>query len=132
MKKIILFGAALTCTITGLLSCNSSSQQGEQSGASPGNPLVEHGKAVFQTNCSSCHNLKNDIVGPSLNGVLARWDNDTVKLRAYIHNPAKMIEEKEPHALKAYERFKPTVMTPFPNLSDEDINAMIAYFQSNQ
>jgi mono/diheme cytochrome c family protein len=93
---------------------------------------VELGKALFQQNCSVCHLVKADAAGPALQGVVQRWGNDTARLIAYIHNPQKLIDEKDPNAVEAYEKWKPTVMTPFPQLSDQDIKAILAYIQSEQ
>ena len=121
LPAIVLFSA-----------CGNGGQPAQQSDALKPPTIVETGKAVFQQNCTTCHLLKGDATGPALQGVLSRWDGDTALLRAYIRNPQKMIDDKEPHALKAYEKWKPTVMTPFPKLDDADINALIAYFQSGQ
>lgn len=104
------------------------SQQG--AAVEAGDQNAAAGKAIFRQHCSTCHLLSSNATGPALQGVLTRWDGDSAALRAYIRNPAKSIEQKEPHALKAWEQYKPTVMTPFLNLSDGDLNALIAYFQS--
>ncbi len=106
---------------------NDTSQQ--QDAVAQGDAHVEEGKAIFRQSCTTCHMLKTDATGPALQGVLKRWDGDSVALRAYIRNPAASIEAKEPHALKAWEQFKPTVMPAFPQLTDEQLNSLIAYFQ---
>lgn len=122
----------LLAAFISLSACGNDAQQAPQSDTPQPPTIVETGKAVFQQNCTTCHLLKADATGPALQGVLTRWGGDTALLRAYIRNPQKMIDEKEPHALKAYEKWKPTVMTPFPKLDDGDINALIAYLQSGE
>jgi cytochrome c551/c552 len=92
--------------------------------------VLETGKAMFQQNCATCHLLSSEVAAPALKGVLDRWGGDSARLRAFIRNPKKAIDEKDPNALKAYEKWKPTIMTAYPQLSDEDLNALIAYFQS--
>lgn len=111
-----------------IIACNSDS--GTPPKAAPSAPtLAEVGETIFRTNCAACHNPKADMVGPKMVGVISRWDGDTVQLKAFIKNPAKLINEKEPHAVTSYKRFAPTMMTAFP-LSDQDFTALFAYFRS--
>ena len=92
--------------------------------------VLENGKAIFQQNCATCHLLTSEVAAPALKGVLARWGGDSARLKAFIRNPKKAIDEKDPNALMAYEKWKPTIMTAYTQLSDEDLNALIAYFSS--
>ena len=89
------------------------------------------GERLFKQNCTTCHNMKFDATGPALAGVLGRWNNDTSRIKAYIRNPSKMIEAGDPEAVRAYEKYKPTVMTPFPGLTDEELDQLIAYLREN-
>lgn len=114
------------------VACGNEPQPGGQGATSQPPSIIERGKTVFGQNCSSCHLLKKDAIGPALQGILSRWDGDSAQLKAYIHNPEKLFADKELHAGKAYEKFKPAMMPGFPTLSDADLNALIAYFQSNQ
>ena len=36
--------------------------------------VVSEGKALFKSNCASCHNATADGTGPALKGVSARWE----------------------------------------------------------
>lgn len=121
----------LALLVLGLAACGDDAPK-QPLEVAQGNVQVEEGKSIFRQQCTTCHLFAKDAVGPALQGVLARWDGDSVALRAYIRNPAASIDAKEPHAVKAWEKWKPSVMTPFPNLSDEELNALIAYFQSAQ
>ena len=51
--------------------------------------FAQDGKALFQTNCASCHAVGKKLTGPALAGVEERgpW-SDRKKLYAWIHNPA--------------------------------------------
>lgn len=99
----------------------------------PEAPLTPAGKGelVFKQHCTTCHSIGMDMTGPALKGVLARWDNDTARLKAYIRNPSKLIDAGDPEAARAYEKFKPTIMTPFPGLSDEELGQILAYLKEN-
>jgi cytochrome c1 len=70
------------------------------------------------------------MTGPDLTSVLERWGNDTARIKAYIRNPVKAIEAGDPEAVKAFEAFKPTIMTPFPQLSDAELSDIVSYLRS--
>ncbi len=100
------------------------------SGTAPAAAPVDKGQALFRQHCSTCHNPLKDLTGPALKGALARWDHDTVRIREFIRNPAKAIAAGDPRAVAAFEAYKPTVMTAFPQLANEEIDLIIAYFES--
>jgi mono/diheme cytochrome c family protein len=88
---------------------------------------AQDGKQIFQNNCASCHAIKKDLTGPALAGVTTRgpW-TDRKNLYAWIHNPAKfMATDKYTQELKA--RFANAMMTPFPSLTEKEIDAIIDY-----
>jgi mono/diheme cytochrome c family protein len=84
------------------------------------------GKALFQANCATCHNPLKDATGPALQGVKANWPTPEWGYD-WIHNPSGMIASGDKHANEVFAKYKPTVMTAFPNLSKEDIDAIIKY-----
>lgn len=88
------------------------------------------GKLLFRQYCTTCHIMGQTMTGPDLTGVLERWNNDTTRLKSYIRNPAKAIEDGDPEAVKAYEAFKPTIMTPFPQLTDAELSDIVAYLKN--
>jgi cytochrome c2 len=124
--RLLLLGVCAS----GLLSCGNEEQQTTQALQPP--TVLETGKAVFQQYCTACHLLQADGTGPTLQGVLGRWGGDSARIRAFIRNPQKLIDEKDPDAMKSYEKWKPAMMTGFPQLSDEDLNAVIAYLESGK
>jgi mono/diheme cytochrome c family protein len=83
------------------------------------------GKALFKTNCSSCHNVKVKLVGPALAGVNERWP-DKKKLHDYIHNSQAVIKT-DAYAKSVFEANNKVIMTPFPNLTDDQIDAILKY-----
>ena len=86
------------------------------------------GKALFLNNCASCHakSMKDKLTGPALAGVQARWGDDKA-LYAWIRNSQASIAQGQPRAVAIWSEYKPTVMTAFPGLKDEDIDNMLAY-----
>ncbi len=90
-------------------------------------PEITPGQKLFINNCVQCHNIKKDKIGPKLEGVLARWDNDTARVRAFIHNSQEVIKKGDPRAVKVYAEWNETMMTPMPHLSDGEIDVILDY-----
>src|SRR5690606_15186587 len=87
------------------------------------------GKALFQSNCAQCHNPWKDATGPALQGVSARvpsreWIYD------WVHNSAKLIASGDKTANEVFEKWNKTPMTAFPNLSTEEIDAIIDWVET--
>ncbi|MGB4885535.1 MAG: cytochrome c, partial [Ferruginibacter sp.] len=87
--------------------------------------FAQNGEALFKANCASCHKVDKDFAGPALKGWKDRvpegnWIYD------WIHNPAAMIA-KDPFAKELFNKWKPTTMTAFPALKNEEIDAILKY-----
>lgn len=92
--------------------------------------LVQKGKELFSKNaCNSCHaaNMKTKLTGPALAGVEERWDNKA-DLYAWIRNSTAMIEAGHPRAVALWNEYK-VKMNLYPNVTDEEIDAMLAYIR---
>ncbi|WP_235297029.1 c-type cytochrome [Portibacter marinus] len=91
----------------------------------------EEGKTLFRNYCATCHakNMKTDATGPALAGVEERWaDYPREDLYRWIRNSQQMINvEEHPRALELWNEWKPNVMNAFPNLTDENIESLLAY-----
>ncbi|MEP6465309.1 MAG: c-type cytochrome [Parafilimonas sp.] len=90
--------------------------------------FAQDGHALFQANCASCHKVNEKLVGPALAGVEARWP-DPAKIHDWVHNSTKVIQSGYPYAVSLYGEYK-VQMTAFPQLSDKDIDAILAYVKS--
>lgn len=88
---------------------------------------IEIGKQLFQTNCASCHAVNMRLIGPPV----ARADKKVSRELYYdfIHNPAKtaMKSSYYSHLIAEYEGI---IMTGFPGLSNEDIDCVIDFANS--
>lgn len=89
--------------------------------------LAQDGGAIFQQNCASCHSVTKDLTGPKLAGVETRgpW-SDRKKLYEWIHNPTKFMQS-DPYTQGLKSQFNGAMMTPFPQLSEKEIDAVIAH-----
>ena len=88
-------------------------------------PDVQKGKALFNANCAACHKLNKRAVGPALAGVSAKYDKEW--LYSWIKNSTAMVKSGDAQAVAIYEEYNGSVMTSFPQLSNEDIDNILAY-----
>jgi len=83
------------------------------------------GKKLFNTHCASCHKIKKKSIGPALRGVSEEHDRDW--LYSWIKNSPAMIKSGDPQAVAIWEEYNKTAMNAFPQLSDSDIDNILAY-----
>ncbi len=92
--------------------------------------VAQDGKALFNSNCAACHakDMKTASTGPALGGLEDRWASYPKEdLYSWIRNSSAMIEGGHPRAKELWATWGPTVMTSFPNLKNEEIDAVLAY-----
>ena len=88
-------------------------------------PDVDKGKSLFNMNCAACHKLNKRAVGPALAGVSQKYEKEW--LYSWIKNSMAMVKSGDPQAVAIYEEYNKSVMTAFPQLSNEDIDNILAY-----
>lgn len=95
-------------------------------------PSADAGKTLFTTNCASCHakDMKTKLTGPALAGVEQAWaEFPREDLYSWIRNSQALIAKGHPRAVKIWAEYKPTVMTSFTALKDEEIESILMYIQ---
>lgn len=91
---------------------------------------VESGKTIFKNYCASCHakDMKSVLTGPALANAEANWaDYPREDLYEWIKNSQGLIQQGHPRAVELWNEFKPTVMTSFPDLTNEDIESVLLH-----
>ena len=83
------------------------------------------GKELFNTNCAACHKLDAKSTGPALRGISAK--RDMAWIYKWVHNSGDLIKSGDAAAVKVFEENNKIPMPPFPQLSEEDIDNIIAY-----
>lgn len=98
------------------------------SSSSFGESTAAAGKTLFTNYCASCHakNMKSKMTGPALGGVQGRWANKA-DLYSWIRNSQGMIAAGNPRAIELWNEWKPTVMTSFEKLTDDEIGSILLY-----
>ncbi|MBL7697429.1 MAG: PQQ-dependent sugar dehydrogenase [Chitinophagaceae bacterium] len=88
---------------------------------------IANGEAVFNQNCSSCHNFLQDGIGPQLSGITnkvpAEWISN------FIHDPKKLIDAGDDRAKKLFDQFH-MVMPSFASLGEKKISDIITYIKT--
>jgi len=92
---------------------------------------IAQGKRLFKINCAQCHNknMVDDLTGPALKGVKERWLGKEALLYDWIRNSQAVIATGDPYAKELYTKWNKTLMNPFPNLTDEEIEAILEYIE---
>lgn len=89
------------------------------------------GKSLFNANCAACHQLDKKMTGPALRNVESRLYEteglDRDWLYAWVRNSAGLIKSGDAYANKIYKEYGGAAMTAFPQLSDDDLNNILAY-----
>ena len=103
---------------------------GESSGGSAatsdlGDPA--NGKSLFNSLCAACHKPYSASIGPALHGVTERRDMDW--LYSWIKNSQELIASGDNEAVAIYEEYNQTAMPAFPQLSNTDIDDILAYVE---
>lgn len=91
------------------------------------------GQTQFLEKCASCHanNMKSKLTGPALANTEENWSAyPREELYAWIRNSTSMIAAGHPRATELWNEYKPTVMTSFPNLTDEDVENILLYIKN--
>lgn len=91
---------------------------------------LDEGRDLFRTHCAACHNrnMVDDLTGPALGGVQGRWgDYPREDLRYFVRYSQRMIQEGHPKAVEIWNEWEPAIMNNFPNLSDQEIDNILAY-----
>lgn len=89
------------------------------------------GQELFKANCTACHALDKQVVGPPLKGVVDRVKEEGGVDEAWLHKWIKdnkaLRESGDAYANKIFEQYNKVEMQQFPNLSDADIDNILAY-----
>ena len=137
MSRLSKFLGAMTLLLTLLL--NGSQLKAQDSVAAAGGgpatatPVAsgggdaEKGKALFTNNCAQCHAVTEEVVvGPGLKGVKTRTPG-VDWLHKWVRNSSAVIASGDPYAVQVYNKFNKVQMSTFPNLTDSDIDGILAY-----
>ena len=92
---------------------------------------AKNGEKLFKANCTACHALDKQMVGPALGGVVDKVKKeqnlDEAWFIKWIKDNKALRASGDKYANELYEKFNKVEMTAFPNLSDQDIKDILEY-----
>jgi len=83
------------------------------------------GKELFNSLCAACHKRYKKATGPALFGVTERHDVEWIY--KWVKNSSALIASGDAEAIAIYEEYNKTPMNAFPQLSNADIDNILAY-----
>lgn len=85
------------------------------------------GEKLFKANCTACHQINKEVIGPKLKGMSKRYEREW--LYQWIKNSQGLIKSGDKQANDIFDEYNRSVMTAFPTLSNEDIDNIIEYVE---
>lgn len=86
---------------------------------------IKEGESIFKQQCTACHAVERDLIGPALKGSTERFEMDW--LIKWIRNSQALVQAGDPQAVELFEEYNKVVMPAFPSLTDENIENILAY-----
>jgi len=86
---------------------------------------IAKGEELFKSICASCHKRYERAIGPALHGLTERREMEWIY--KWIKNNKKLRESGDQQAIAIYEEYNGTAMPAYPQLSNQDIDNIVAY-----
>ncbi|MEZ4847416.1 MAG: cytochrome c [Bacteroidia bacterium] len=87
------------------------------------------GNEIFDNTCVACHNFRTTGIGPNLAGVTREVPEQWLK--DFIRNPVEVIQSGDRRGKELFEQYK-QYMPPYQHLTDEELNAVLAYIHTRK
>ncbi len=129
MKKERLLSASTNFLIIAALVLAACNPKSSEQTISTDPQVIAKGELAFSRNCSSCHNFRQDAIGPQLGGITGVASADWIK--SFIKDPESTVESGDERSQKLVAQFK-TMMPSFGHLSDDDLTALVAYLHTQK
>lgn len=85
---------------------------------------IAKGEAIFNRNCSGCHNFRQDGIGPQLGGLTTEVSADWIQ--NFVKNPRKVIQSGDKRAQQLFKKYK-VIMPSFDALTNDELKQIIAF-----
>ena len=89
------------------------------------------GAELFKANCTACHALDKKVIGPPLKGIVEKVQKEEGLgvdwFQKWIKDNKSLRASGDKYANKIFEENGKVEMQVFPNLSEKDINDILAY-----
>ena len=85
-----------------------------------------NGERLFRSYCAPCHHPTRKLIGPPLKDARKRVPTKDWIYR-WVRNPDALLKQREPYAYKLFEEYNYNRQTAFPDLSDQEIDAILDF-----
>lgn len=123
VKKVISISILFALFFLSLWSCNARTTTDSTAIVSD-SALISKGRNLFTKHCSSCHNFRQDGIGPQLGGLTTQVSIDWIK--GFIRDPRKMVDTGDGRSKRLFDKYK-VLMPSFAALTDDEMNCIIAF-----
>lgn len=89
--------------------------------------IISAGEANFKANCTQCHQIHEQRIGPALANVYERRSIEW--LQSWIKNSQAMIAAGDEQAVQLWEQYNKTAMPSYP-FSDDQVMELLAYIKA--
>ncbi len=126
MQKTQIFSLVSAIVFSTLMACQPDKKiPGEDISSAQDQILA--GRAIFQNQCSTCHNFQDNAIGPNLSGLTRKIESEWIK--GFIVSPSSYFDSEDERALALLETYK-TPMPAFGSLSENDLDAVLSYMHT--
>jgi cytochrome c551/c552 len=88
----------------------------------------QDGEKIFKTRCIICHTIgSGTLLGPDLTNIHTRRDKDWIF--SFIRSSQTMVKNGDETAVALFEEFNKIMMPDHPDLTDGDLNSLLAYIE---
>jgi glucose/arabinose dehydrogenase/mono/diheme cytochrome c family protein len=88
---------------------------------------VANGEVIFNQNCTSCHSIHRDGIGPALGGITHVANDEWIK--KFITNPKAMIQSGDERSAVLMERYT-SIMPSFEHYTENDLDDIVAFLHT--
>lgn len=91
---------------------------------------VAKGQVLFTQNCTSCHQIKTDGIGPKLSGITSITSPAWVK--KFIKNSQDVIAAGDERATQVFLKYKKAIMPSYSHLQEAELDAIVDYLATTK
>lgn len=91
---------------------------------------VAKGQALFTQNCTSCHQIRVDGIGPKLSGITTITSPAWVK--RFIKNSQDVIAAGDERATQLFLKYKKAIMPSYSHLQEAELDAIVDYLATTK
>jgi len=91
---------------------------------------IAKGQVLFTQNCTSCHQIKVDGIGPRLSGIVAITSREWVK--KFIKNSTEMVNSTDARAGEVFIKYKKAIMPSYNYLKDIELEEIVDYLATTK